>query len=240
MAECERHCGVCLENLCMHKVPIFSTLEHSHLMTIAEQIRHKDYRKGESIFKEGDHVDSMIIINEGSAKALKYTGDGREQILYIFSEGDFFGEQYLLTDQTAAYSVEALEPVKLCMLSKNELRSILKEYSEIAVNIIEELGARMQRLENSMQSMGIRNVDTRVATLLLDFAQKYGQSDEEGILIRLPLSREGMANYMGIARETVSRKLGQFESDGIIRSISNKSLRILNYTALETLASGTE
>jgi CRP/FNR family transcriptional regulator len=58
----------------------------------------------------------------------------------------------------------------------------------------------------------------------------------EGVLIRLPLSREGMASQLGIARETVSRKLSQLESDGVIRSISNKSILLLKLDALAAAA----
>ncbi len=232
----DNHCKHCLNKLCIHKVPIFSTLDQEHLIKISEWIEHKEYKKGETIFNTGDKVDSIIIINEGSAKAYKYTAEGREQILYVFSEGDFFGEQNLLSNQNASYTVEALLPVKVCMLTKSQFRQLLFRYPDIAVKIIEELGGRMGRLENAMQSMGVRSVDARVSSLLLEFSTKYGKPVPEGILIRLPLSREGMANYLGIARETVSRKLGQMESEGIIRSVSNKSLLILDQKLLKEAA----
>lgn len=180
--------------------------------------------------------DSLIIINEGSAKAFKYTPTGQEQILYVFDEGNFFGEQYLFTSQIAAYHVQALEPIKCCMLSKSHFEQLLYRYPDIAVKIIQELGQRMTRLENALQSMGVRNVDTRISALLLDFAGKYGSETPDGLLIKLPLNREGMANYLGIARETVSRKLSQLESDGILRSVTNKSILVLNHSALQELA----
>jgi len=167
----------------------------------------------------------------GSVKAYKYTQDGREQILYIFSEGDFFGEQYLLNKINASYTVEALENVKVCMLTKSQFRHLLAAYPDIAVKVIEELGGRMATLENTMQSLGIRSIDSRISSLLMDFSEKYGRTVPEGIL-----SREGIANYLGIARETVSRKLMQLESDGIIRSVSNKSLLLLDIEVLKEAA----
>ncbi len=229
-------CGHCTGDICLHKVPIFSTLSKEDILKIAELINHKEYKKGEMILFEGEITDSIIIINEGSVKAFKNTPEGREQILYVFSEGDFFGEQNLLTDRTATYSVEALQAVKVCTLSKTQLQKLLYEFPEIAIKIIAELCERMARLENAMQGMGVRNVDNRVGGILLEFAQKYGTNAKEGIIIRLPLSREGIANYLGVARETVSRKLGQLETDGVIRSISNKSILILNVNALEEIA----
>lgn len=230
------HCQHCGNKLCIHKVPIFSSLNREDLLKIARWIEHREFKKGEVLFSTGDKVDSIIIVNEGSAKAYKYTAEGREQILYVFSEGDFFGEQYLLGDLRAGYTVEALETLKVCMLSKSQFRHLLSLYSDIGVKIIEELGIRMGRLENTMQSLGVRSVDARISSLLLDFSVKYGTRDAEGILIRLPLSREGMANYLGIARETVSRKLMQMENEGLIRSVTNKTLLILQEEALRKIA----
>jgi CRP/FNR family transcriptional regulator len=154
----------------------------------------------------------------------------------VFSEGDFFGEQNLLSDRTATYSVEALQPVKTCILSKTQFQRLLYQHPDIAVKIIAELGERMARLENAMQGMGVRNVDNRIGSILLEFAAKYGTKGQEGTLIQLPLSREGIANYLGVARETVSRKLGQLESDGVIRSVNNKSILILDSDALVEIA----
>lgn len=227
------HCKQCLNKLCIHKVPIFAPLNYDDLIKISKGIKHRELKKGEVLFHIGDKVDSIIIMNEGSVKAYKYTPEGREQILYVFSDGDFLGEQYLLNEQSAGYTVEALEKVKVCMLSKSQFRQLLALHSDISVKIIEELGIRMSRLENTMQSMGIRSVDARICSLLVDFSSKYGEQTSDGILIRLPLSREGMANYLGIARETVSRKLMQMENEGLIKSVGNKLLLILNEEILK-------
>ncbi len=233
MPENSHQCSHCKNKLCMHKVPIFHNLNNEDMFRIDELIQHKSYKKGETIFSQGDNLDSIVIINEGSAKAYKYTPEGREQILYLFSEGDFFGEQYLLSKRTATYCVQTLEAVKACMLSKEHFQKLLLQYPDMGIKIIEELGTRMFRLEHAMESMGVRNIDLRIHSLLLDYSAKYGRKVTEGILLRLPLSREGMANYLGVARETVSRKLSQLEKDGIIQSVSNKSILILNEAALE-------
>ncbi len=230
------NCGHCQNELCIRKVPIFSSMNPEDLERITDLVNHKEFKKGETILFDGEKSEAIIIINEGSAKAYKYTSDGREQILYVFSEGDFFGEQNLLSDRKATYSVEALQPMKVCTISKTQFQKLLYVHPDIAVKIISELGDRMARLENAMQGMGVRNVDNRIGGILLEFAEKYGTQVKDGVLIQLPLSREGIANYLGVARETVSRKLGQLENDGVIRSLNNKSILILNSKALEEIA----
>jgi len=230
------NCPGCKDKSCLHKVPIFSSLDHEELIKIRKLIYHREYKKGDTIIFEGDIIDSIIIINEGSVKAYKNTADGREQILYVFSEGDFIGEQNLFSNQVATYSVEALENVKTCNLSREKFQELLFTYPEISVKIIDELGARIARLENALQSIGVRNVDNRIGWFLLELAEKYGTGTKEGTVIHLPFSREGIANYLGIARETVSRKFSQLESEGLIRLLNNKEILIPDLNKIAGIA----
>lgn len=235
---CDRHCAHCLNKLCTHAIPIFSSLAYDELKKIAGLTVHKDYSKGEAIVEEGSHPDFVAIVSQGSLKAAKYTIDGREQILYVFAEGDFFGEQFLLNDRPAAFSIITLEPVKLCLLYRKDFHMLLQDNPEIAIKIIRELGDRLGRLENSMQNIGVRSLEARISAMLLEFADRYGSPHAEGTLIFLPLSREGLASYAGIARETVSRKLSLLEEEGVIRSIGNKKILLLKRSTLEERAMG--
>ncbi|MCI1991327.1 MAG: Crp/Fnr family transcriptional regulator [Oscillospiraceae bacterium] len=233
MMECGS-CRDCLHKLCAHKIPVFASLNREEMAHLSSIARHRNYGKGENLVSEGDPLDALVILNEGDAKAYQLTPDGHEQILYVFSQGDFFGERNLLGNRTSPYTVTALKPVKTCIFGRDAFHDMLRANPEIAVKIIEELESRMERMENALQNMGVRNLDERIGGLLLDFSEKYGAKVPEGILLRLPLSREGIARYLGVARETVSRKLGQLEKDGVIRSVSNKSILILNGEALKT------
>lgn len=233
-------CHYCQHNLCIHRVPIFSALNQEALLSIVPLIQRHRYSKGELILCEGDAVDSLMIINHGSVKAYRITPDGREQILYVFSEGDFFGEANLFVQQKANYSVEALEEVFTCSLTKEKFEILIREYTEIALRIIEELGRRISVMETSLQSMGVRSINARIAALLLEYQDKFSVVTPEGTELHLPLSREGMANSLGIARETLSRKLGQLETKRIIRTLNNKTMLVLQPESLQKLAGYSE
>jgi CRP/FNR family transcriptional regulator len=94
----------------------------------------------------------------------------------------------------------------------------------------------MTRLENALQTIGVRNVDNRIGGILLEFAEKYGTKNEIGTVIHLPFSWEGIANYLGVARETVSRKFSQMESEGLIISLNNKEILIPDLNKIEQIA----
>ncbi|ODM27669.1 Crp/Fnr family transcriptional regulator [Clostridium sp. Bc-iso-3] len=226
------NCERCQHKICAKRVPIFSTLNAEEINRVVNLIIRKRYSRGEMIILEGSHLDSLIIINSGKVKAFRNTFEGKEQIIYIFSQGDFFGEKNLLINQNAQYNVEALEETHVCTIKKDDFKKLLREYPEIGLKIIEELCSRLERLENAVESMGTKNAEERVNEVLLEFARKYGKESQNGIIVELPLSREGIANYIGVARETVSRKMNLLQEEGIIEMVGNKKVIIRNIDAL--------
>ncbi len=229
-------CKSCNNDLCMRNVPLFATLDREAMHALTDQMAHRTFKKGEIIVREGERPLGFTVIRQGSAKAFRTTFDGREQILYIFPENDYFGARFLFTEEKVPYSVEALEETKVCILSKEQFASLLLEHSGVALQIIEAMANRMSRLELVMQSMGGRNAELRIASLLLEFKDTYGKKNGEFLEITLPLSREGLANYLGLARETLSRKMAQLEEDGIIESVGSKTIRIVDLARLQDLS----
>lgn len=225
-------CESCQHKVCAKRVPIFSILTADEISRVVNLIKRKQYSRGEMIIMEGSRLDSLIIVNSGQVKAFKDTLEGKEQILYIFSQGDFFGEKNLLANHNATYNVEALEVTNVCTIKKDDFQQLLREYPEIGFKIIETLCSRLERLENAIESMGTKDVEARVNAVLLEFARKYGQNNHNGIVVELPLSREGIANYIGVSRETVSRKMSLLQDEGIIEMVGNKKIIIRNIDAL--------
>lgn len=226
-------CDSCQHKLCAGRVSIFTSLDREQLLKVIKLIIHKEYKKGELLLFEGEVRNDLVIVNKGQVKAFRNTIDGREQILYIFSEGDFFGEKNLLRDQASNYGVEALEETHVCIIHKNDFQKLVQEYPDIGLKVMEVLCQRLDRLENTIETMGTRTVGARVSSVLLEFADKFGKPSSQGTIIDLPLSREGIANYIGLTRETVSRKMSLMQDEGLIEMIGNKKVLLLNRPALE-------
>lgn len=210
------HCKQCARSICASKVPIFSKLNHDELIEIVQLIAHRDAKHGDMLFLEGDTSDALLIINHGQIKLFKYTKEGKEQILHILGEGDFFGELSLLKEQTYTYNAMALSDVKLCLLSRNELQRMLEKNPSIAQKILEEVGQRLIHAEALVQKLATQDVESRIAGLLWELQAKYGHKTGEGVELDLPLTREDLANFVGVARETISRKLHLLQQQGII------------------------
>ncbi|PKM49354.1 MAG: Crp/Fnr family transcriptional regulator [Firmicutes bacterium HGW-Firmicutes-7] len=233
MSKNEMCCMRCNHELCASRVQIFSELNKEELGRVVSLITRKHYSKGELIIIEGSTLDNLIIINSGQVKIFRNTQEGKEQILYVFTEGDFFGEKNLIKNQVATFNVEALEDTNICMIKKSDFQTLLRKFPDISLKIMEELSNRLDKLESTIQKMGTRNVEARVNAVLLEFANKYGKHDARGILVDLPLSREGIANYIGLTRETISRKMSLLMDEGIIEMVGYKKIIIKNIQALE-------
>lgn len=232
----EDGCSVCKRcggRNCVAKVPLFSSLDCEEQERIHSLIIRKKYRKGEFLLMEGDVQESLMILHTGKVKVFRYTQDDKEQILYILSEGDFFGERNLFQKLKSTCFIEALEETELCLISGNAFLAFLKNHPETSVKMLEQMSRRMERLEDALQNMGTKSSESRVTSVLVDFAAQYGKPQKDGILLELPLSREGIANYIGITRETVSRKLGLLQDEGLIEPIGNKKMLIPDLRKLE-------
>jgi len=223
----------CRHRICAKRIPIFTNLDQEEINRVISLIVRRRYAKGELIIMQGERLEGLIIISQGQVKVFRNSNEGREHILYFFSEGDFFGEKNLIRNQAATYSVEALEDTSICMIRKSDFQKLLENYPSISIKILEELCSRMDRLESIIENMGAKNVEERVSSVLLEFAEKHGKEHPKGIMVELPLSREGIANYIGLARETVSRKLKVLQDEGVIEMVGNKKVIVLDINALE-------
>lgn len=226
-------CNLCKGRYCANKVSIFSVLTEEQLIKLTEKIVHKNYKKGQILFFEGDISDKLYVINKGKIKIFKYTREGKEQILYILSEGDFVGDLSLLKKDEFKFNAEALEDANICVLTKDDFDGIIKENPEIAIEILQVVYDRIVKLENLIQNLSTKDIEARIAGLLLSFVKDFGVRKGDTIELELPLSREDIANYIGVTRETISRKLSSMQDQGVIDLVGSKKIIIKDIEELE-------
>lgn len=226
-------CETCRDRYCASKVSIFQHLDESGLQRITQMIHHKVLKKGDTTFVEGDPLASLYIVNRGSVKAYTYTREGKEQILYVLAEGDFLGELSLLKKDVFEFNVTALEDTTLCVLSQEDFRKVLAESPQVRDQVMAHAYDRIKSLEKLVQVLTNKDVDVRVAVLLANLAEGFGVEEEQGIVITMPLSREDMASYLGLTRETVSRRLSALQAEGILTLRGSRKVLIQDLQRLK-------
>ena len=222
--------------ICARNLSIFSSLDDLELMNVIKLVIKREYIKGEVLCREGEVSDNLFLIRDGKIKISKITKSGKEQILHILTKGDFFGEANLFDNKESTFTAIAISNAKVCTLSKPNLEQILEKNPQISMKILKELSHKLTETEELAKFLATKDVDARIASMLLEFANKFGKSVDENIYIDLPLNREDMANYCGITRETISRKLSKFENENIIELRGNKVIIVKNMDLIKELS----
>src|SRR5690606_5520869 len=158
----------------------------------------------------------------GKIKIFKNTIEGKEQILYILSEGDFIGAFNLLKEDEFDFNAVAIENTTVSMLEKSSFDEIVLSNPSITLKIFEKAYERIIKAESLVERLSSSNPDAKVIGLLVDLCENFGSQTDEGILLTLTINREEMGSYAGIARETMSRKLQLFQEMGLIQLIGMK------------------
>lgn len=221
--------------MCIRNVPLLASLNQDEIDKISEGVVFTEYKKGEYIFRSGDKADRLYIVVSGKMKISNYLSDGREQILYIYSAGDFVGAFNLLKEDEFKYNAEALEDTTISTLSKNKFNEIILKNPEITLKILEKSYERIRDVEGLVVRLSAANTDAKVAGLLLELMEDFGSKESSNTVLELTINREEMGNYAGIARETMTRKLNHFKELGYIDFIGNKKIIIKEENKLREL-----
>lgn len=181
----------------------------------------------------GDDFDSLYIVNHGNLKASTYNEDGKEQILYILSDGDSLGELSLLKKISSPYDLVALTECLICMIPKYRFDEFIKENPDIVFAILESAHEKITSLEKLVGAIASNDADLRLRFLIHRLIKQSGSITSRGILINLQLTREDMANFVGVTRETISRKLSYLSGEGILEILASKQLLIVDQSYFE-------
>jgi len=231
----KKNCTMCGFEECIRSIPLLSNLELEQAREISEGVSSRSVKRGEFLFRQGQKADRLYIICMGKVKLYKPQMDGKEQILYILSEGDFFGAFNLLKEDRLQYNAVALEDTQVTTLAKEEFDKIILLDPTITLKVFEKAYERIKKVESLVERLSTSSLDAKVAGLLLNLVEGFGTRVPEGILLSLTINREEMGSYAGIARETISRKLKLFQEMGYISFIGTKKIVIRDLKALEAL-----
>jgi CRP/FNR family transcriptional regulator, anaerobic regulatory protein len=226
-------CRECSNKFCTNKVLIFSSFSCEELENIYQLIDHRKLKKGEILLQDGEEMRNLFILNEGRLKCYRYTKDGREQILNIIKDGDCIGELQLLKGKTFDGYVQAVVDSNICTLKKEEFQNLLFHNPAMSLKILELVGERLQQLEGLAVALADKDGEVKLAYILDELVNDYGSQEGNKITIHLPITKEEMAFYAGVTRETLSRKLKAFSDLGIIRMVGHKQIDVLDYEALK-------
>ena len=220
----------------LRNVPIFSDLKDSDLNIISDKMISRAYEKGQMILLEESQGETFFIIVSGAVKVTRLSDDGREVILAILGESDFFGEMSLLDGEGRSANIVANEDAEVLTLSRRDFLDCLETYPKIAIALLEELAIRLRKSDQHIESLSLSDSEHRIAITLIRFAQELGMIKQGDVKIsNLPFQQD-IANMAGTSRETVSRTLKLLEEKDLIKK-EGKDLIIYKFDEFRQLFS---
>jgi CRP/FNR family nitrogen fixation transcriptional regulator len=187
------------------------------------------FRRNAEIYGEGEPADYLYKIVSGTARTYKVLSDGRRQIGGFYLPGDILG---LETTEEHSFSAEAISGCKALLIKRSALVALAGRQDEIARQLWSFIGEELRRVQ-AHNLLLIKSAQERVAAFLLEMAERVST----GNAVELPMSRQDIADYLGLTIETVSRTLTQLEKLAAIQLPSSRRIVLRNRSALSQLNS---
>lgn len=197
----------------LRAIPLFASLEEKDLAEIARLLIDRRYPKDAVVFEDGMPGDYMYLIREGQVKVTKMSEDGREKILEILGEGDFFGEMALLERAPRSASVKTTMPCLLLALSRQEFIALIRRNPDLALDLIRELSRRLRETSEQIRGLMFERVEGRTRRVLSRLAREE-VAGRPGLRATAPITHQQLADLVGTSRETVTRVLKELRDQG--------------------------
>jgi CRP-like cAMP-binding protein/CheY-like chemotaxis protein len=186
----------------------------------------RHFKKKSEIYSEGDHPASVFYIKSGNVKAFQSHAEGKELIVGLYKEGDFFGYESVLQNGVYQESATALDDCEIVIISKDDFLTLLYQQEDVAAAFISMLCKKVVDKEKQLLNLAYNSVRQRTAEALLKISRMKGDKDE------IEISREDLAKVVGTASESVIRVLSEFKQEGLIET-DGARIKVLQPAKLE-------
>ena len=212
----------------LRNVPIFTDLSDSDLNRIASKMVSRDYEKGQMILLEESTGETFFIMTSGTVKVTRLSDDGREVILALLGESDFFGEMSLLDGEGRSANIVANEDAEVMTLSRRDFLEYLETYPKIAIALLEELAVRIRKSDQQIESLSLSDSEQRIGITLIRLAEEGGTIKRGDVTVQNLPYQQDIANMAGTSRETVSRTLKLLEDKKLVKR-NGSDITIFNF-----------
>lgn len=222
-------------NTCVAKTNnIFGVLVNSRLAQIDLNKTPHEYKRGQIIFYEGNPAFALYCISKGRVKIYKMLKNGEQKVIRILIPGELLGYRSLLADEPYAATAEAIEHTVICAIPKDTFIKVLRQSPDLALKFLAKMAVELRTSEDQIIILKEFSARQRTAQLLISLIDNPNKPNP---VIKGILSRNEMAQMIGVMQETFSRTLHYFLNQGIIE-ISRSDISIIDLKGLNKYAQG--
>ena len=210
--------------------PLFSALSDAELGRLLERAELRSFADKQILFVEGEPCEGLYIITSGSVRIFKSSALGREILLTLQRGPATVAEVPVFDGGPYPASAQAVGEVSAYHVSKHDFEELCRQNPEVSLKILAVAGSRLRTLVNVVHQVTFGGVRQRLAQWLLDL-----ESENGGSPFLLTQTHQELASSLGSVREVISRNLGRFQAEGLIR-IENRQVWIDDRATLEVEA----
>ncbi len=196
--------------------------------------RSRPIKKGEFLFRQGEPFKALFAIRSGCIKTYSITAQGEDQITGFYLPGELIGLSGIDT-QSYPVSAVAIETTTICEIPYSRFEQLTDQMPELKRQFIHSLSKEIRGDLHMMLLLSQKNAEERVANFLLDLSARIQRRGYAADFIYLTMSRNEIANYLGLAVETISRVFSRLQKSGVI-SVTGRAVEITDAKLLEETA----
>jgi len=214
-------------------IPMFEHMPPDECNDLASIALEKHYRRGSTIFSQGEDATGFYVVARGKVKIFKLSPDGKEQILHIFGPGEPFGEVPVFEGRRFPAHALALEESRLLFFPRTAFVALIKANPSLALSMLAVLSRRLRGFAALVDDLSLKEVPARLAKHLLYLSESQEGSDQ----VALDIPKAQLAALLGTIPETLSRILTRMTKQGLIE-LDGPRVTILYREGLHELAEG--
>jgi len=193
-----------------------SMMDKDKMMAAQDDIVHRKFSKGDSIYMPEEDADKIYFVMEGRVKIGSFNDEGKEVTKILISTGEVFGELALVGEEKRRDHAIAMESTTLCIMELDDLQMLMKSHSTIGMFFMKIMGNRAVDMERRLESLVFRDSRTRIIEFLLDLADKRGQRVGYEMVVRKFLTHQDIANMTATSRQTVTTVLNELRAKNLL------------------------
>jgi CRP-like cAMP-binding protein len=215
----------------LRRAAIFDHLDTAAAKALGRRLRKVGFRHGHTVFSEGEPGETLYIIASGHVTITRRCRDA-PTLTAVLGASDMFGELAVFDPGPRGASATALTDVKAVSLSRTAMRRWIAEHPAAVDTLLAMLARRQRRTNDELCELLHTDLAARVASRLVELAERFGTADRDGIRVTPLLTETDLAQLAGSARSPVHRVLADFTERGWI-DIGDRGLLVIDAASLD-------
>jgi CRP-like cAMP-binding protein len=203
----------------LRRCGLFGGADDAAIETLLRVLRVRRFRRGETVFHQGDPGDALFVVDRGSVKVVLPSDEGAEPaIVAILGPGEFFGELAILDGAPHSATIVAVEPTDTFVLHRDAFLALIDSDAGLRRALLASLATEIRRLTGHVEDLHFLDLPGRLASRILRLAESAGTVADDGtVRIAWPYTQSELAGMIGGSRQSVNRVLADLADQDLVR-----------------------